>query len=80
VVALALLLVSALSHLADAGQLPWRDPWNLLATPWVHALVATAALVGPGRSILVQGARAAWAGIVAVRRARQVQRLHAAIP
>jgi Cu2+-exporting ATPase len=63
VVALALLLVSSLGHLADAGQLPWSDPWNLLATPWVHALVATAALVGPGRSILVQGARAAWAGM-----------------
>ena len=28
--ALALLLVSGLGHLADAGELPWRDPWDLL--------------------------------------------------
>jgi len=63
VLALALLLVSALGHLADAGQLPWRGPWNLLASPWFHALVATAALAGPGRPILVQGARSAWAGM-----------------
>jgi Cu2+-exporting ATPase len=63
VVALALLLVSALGHLADAGQLPWRGPWNLLATPWFHALVATLALAGPGRSLLLQGARSALAGM-----------------
>jgi len=63
VVALALLLVSALGHLADAGQLPWRGPWNLLATPWFHALVASLALAGPGRSLLLQGARSALAGM-----------------
>jgi len=63
VVALVLVLVSGLGHLADAGQLPWHDPWGLLASPWVHGLVATAALAGPGRSILLQGARSALAGM-----------------
>ena len=63
VVALALLIISGLGHLADAGQLPWRGPWNLLGTPWFHALVASLALVGPGGGILRQGARSALAGL-----------------
>jgi P-type Cu2+ transporter len=63
VVALLLVLVSGFGHLADAGQLPWHDPWGLLASPWVHGLVATLALAGPGRLILLQGARAALAGM-----------------
>ena len=61
-VALVLLLVSSLGHLADAGQLPWRDPWNLLGNVAFHALVAVLALLGPGRPILLGGARAALAG------------------
>ncbi len=63
VVALVLVLVSGLGHLADAGQLPWHDPWGLLANPWIHGLVATVALAGPGRPILLQGARSALAGM-----------------
>jgi len=63
VVALVLVLVSGLGHLADAGQLPWHDPWGLLASPWLHGLVATVALAGPGRSILLQGGRSALAGM-----------------
>ena len=55
VVALLLLLVSGLGHLADAGQLPWRGPWNALGTPWFHALVASLALAVPGRPILSRG-------------------------
>ncbi|MEO1003819.1 MAG: cation-translocating P-type ATPase [Cyanobacteria bacterium J06638_7] len=51
-VALALLLVSALGHLG--GQ-----PGPL----WLHALVATAALAGPGRPILIAGVRAAAAAM-----------------
>ena len=63
VVALMLVLVSSVGHLADAGQLPWRDPFGLLASPWVHGLVASLALAGPGRPILVRGGRAALAGL-----------------
>ena len=58
VVALLLVLVSALGHLAEAGQLPVR----LLTDIRLHALVATLALALPGRSILVQGFRSALAG------------------
>ncbi|MCT0206347.1 heavy metal translocating P-type ATPase [Synechococcus sp. CS-1332] len=62
-VALLLLSVSGLGHLADAGQLPWRGPWQLLGSPWFHALVATLALAVPGRPILIRGARSALAGV-----------------
>jgi Cu2+-exporting ATPase len=58
--ALVLLLVSGLGHLADAGV--WGLAASPLAQPWLHALLATAALAGPGRSILVAGCRAALAG------------------
>ncbi|MCP9830409.1 cation-translocating P-type ATPase [Synechococcus sp. JJ3a-Johnson] len=53
VVALGLLLVSVLGHLAEPGLVDMR----------LHALVATLALAGPGRSILVGGARSALAGV-----------------
>ncbi|MEA5415361.1 heavy metal translocating P-type ATPase [Synechococcus sp. BA-132 BA5] len=62
-VALLLLLVSGLGHLAEAGQLPWRGPWQLLGSPWFHALVATLALAVPGRPSLVRGVRSALAGV-----------------
>lgn len=62
-VALLLLLVSGLGHLAEAGQLPWRGPWQLLGSPWFHALVATLALALPGRPILIRGVRSALAGV-----------------
>ena len=57
-IALLLVLVSALGHLAEAGQLPLAG----LADIRLHALVATLALALPGRPILVQGLRSAWAG------------------
>ena len=53
VVALVLLLVSVLGHLPGAG----------LGALWIHALVATAALAGPGRPILVRGIQGALAGL-----------------
>ena len=53
VVALGLLLVSVLGHLSLAG----------LGALWIHALVATVTLAGPGRPILVRGVRAALAGL-----------------
>jgi len=53
VVALLLLLVSVLGHLPGAG----------LGALWIHALVATAALAGPGRPILVRGIQGALAGL-----------------
>jgi P-type Cu2+ transporter len=62
-VALLLLLVSGLGHLAEAGQLAWRGPWHLLGSPWFHALVATLALALPGRPILIRGVRSALAGV-----------------
>ncbi len=62
-VALLLLLVSGLGHLVDAGQLAWRGPWQLLGSPWFHALVATLALAVPGRPILIRGVRSALAGV-----------------
>ena len=57
-VALLLLLFSVSGHLAEAGELPLAP----LADIRLHALVATAALLLPGRPILVQGWRSAWAG------------------
>ncbi len=64
IVALTLMLVSVLGHLAQGGHLPPA----LMALPRVprlgdlgfHALVASVALLGPGRAILVRGARNAW--------------------
>lgn len=63
VVALALVLVSSLGHLAMLGQLPASPATTLLANLWFHALVATVALAGPGRPILVNGARALLHGV-----------------
>ena len=60
VVALALMLVSGLGHLADAGALGLAS--TPLAQPWLHVLLASAALAGPGRRILVGGWRSALAG------------------
>ena len=59
VVALLLLLVSASGHLAESGSLPVP----LLSDVRLHGLVASLALAGPGRSILVNGWRTAWAGM-----------------
>jgi Cu2+-exporting ATPase len=56
VVAILLVLVSGLGHLADAGTFDWLAPGSPLGRPALHALVATLALAGPGRPIL----RQAW--------------------
>ncbi len=64
IVALLLLVLSGSGHLAEAGM-----PGGALLTPmgpfplgdlWFHALVATLALLGPGRPILVRGVLHAW--------------------
>jgi Cu2+-exporting ATPase len=63
-IALVLLVVSVLGHLAESGALPASveqapaGAW--LASLGFHALVATVALSLPGRGILVRGALAAW--------------------
>jgi len=61
--ALSLVLISALGHAAESGVLPAHPLLAPLASPWLHGLVASLALAGPGRSILVQGARSARAGM-----------------
>jgi len=61
--ALLLVLVSALGHAAESLVLAPSSPWIVLASPWLHGLVATVALAGPGRSILLQGARSLLAGV-----------------
>jgi Cu2+-exporting ATPase len=61
--ALSLVLISALGHAAESGALPADPLLAPLASPWLHGLVASLALAGPGRSILVQGARSALAGM-----------------
>ena len=57
-VALVLLLLSVLGHLAEGGHLSLPVVGEL---PF-HAALATAALFGPGRLILVGGWKAMWAG------------------
>ena len=59
IVALGLLLLSVLGHLTLAGTMP-ASPLGAL---WFHALVASLALLGPGRPILVRGARQAAHGL-----------------
>jgi len=56
VVALALVLVSSLGHLAMLGLLGQAPLAALLGNQWFHAVVATAALAVPGRGILINGA------------------------
>ncbi|MFM7675484.1 MAG: heavy metal translocating P-type ATPase [Synechococcus sp.] len=68
VAALTLLLLSGLGHLAMVGGLPEallgpEGPLAVLVRPGAHALVATLALLGPGRGILVRGFQAARAGL-----------------
>ena len=64
VVALLLLLVSGIGHFGLVAPTLWRGPGGLVFTAeWFHALVATAALSGPGRLILVKGARSLLSGM-----------------
>lgn len=62
-VALSLVLVSALGHAAESGALPDGPAFTMLSSPWLHGLVATLALAFPGRAILLNGGRAALAGV-----------------
>ncbi|QPN65042.1 cation-translocating P-type ATPase [Synechococcus sp. CBW1004] len=62
-VALSLVLVSTLGHAAESGAFPDRLPFTTLSSPWLHGLVATLALAFPGRMILLNGFRAALAGL-----------------
>lgn len=62
VTALLLVLLSGLGHWAEVRPESWPSPLGLFQAPWFHGLVATAALAGPGRSILLSGARNALAG------------------
>ncbi len=63
-VALLLLLVSGLGHVGLVAPTLWTGPAGLVLTAeWFHALVATAALLGPGRGILIHGVRSALAGM-----------------
>ncbi len=62
-VALSLVLISALGHAAESGAFPDRPPFATLSSPWLHGLVASLALAFPGRAILLNGWRAALAGL-----------------
>ena len=62
VTALVLVLLSGLGHFAEADADSWPSPLELFQAPWFHGLVATAALAGPGRSILITGLRTALSG------------------
>jgi len=57
-VALLLLLLSVLGHLSEAGQLSLP----LIGSLPFHAALATVALIGPGRPILIGGVLAARSG------------------
>ncbi len=61
-VALLLVLLSSLSHWAEAAPHTWPSALGLFQAPWFHGLIATAALAGPGRPILQTGLRSALAG------------------
>ncbi|MEB3276709.1 MAG: cation-translocating P-type ATPase [Cyanobacteriota bacterium] len=63
VVALALVLVSSLGHLAMLGLLGQGQLAALLGNQWFHGVVATVALAGPGRGILTNGARGLLHGV-----------------
>jgi Cu2+-exporting ATPase len=63
VVALLLVVVSGFGHLADSGAWPGLGLQSLLGRPALHALVASLALAGPGRPILVQAVRSVRAGL-----------------
>jgi len=62
VTALVLVLLSSLGHWAEANGGSWPSPLGLFRAPWFHGLVATVALAGPGRSILITGLRSALSG------------------
>jgi Cu2+-exporting ATPase len=62
VTALVLVLLSSLGHWAEVDGGAWPSPLELFQAPWFHGLIATVALGGPGRGILLAGLRNALAG------------------
>ena len=61
-VALLLVLLSSLGHWAMAVPHPVPGGFLLVQAPWFHGLIATLALAGPGRPILITGLRSALGG------------------
>jgi Cu2+-exporting ATPase len=61
-VALLLVLLSSLGHWAETAPAGWPAALAPFQAPWFHGLVASAALAGPGRPILLAGFRSALAG------------------
>jgi Cu2+-exporting ATPase len=62
VTALLLVLLSSLGHWAEVAGSAWPGSLNVLQASWFHGLIATIALAGPGRAILLTGLRNALAG------------------
>jgi Cu2+-exporting ATPase len=62
VMALLLVLVSSFGHWAEADAGAWPSPLGIFQAPWFHGLIATAALAGPGRTLLISGLKAGLAG------------------
>ena len=54
-IALGLLVLSIAGHIGQATTLPHHQHGNTLASVWWHMSLATIALLGPGRFILVDG-------------------------
>ncbi|MFM1800257.1 MAG: hypothetical protein RLZZ117_2535 [Cyanobacteriota bacterium] len=62
VIALLLVALSSLGHLAEVDPNPWPFPLGMAQAIWFHGLIAVVALAGPGRGILVAGFRHAVTG------------------
>ncbi|MEB3318946.1 MAG: cation-translocating P-type ATPase [Cyanobacteriota bacterium] len=62
VTALVLVLLSSLGHWAEANGGDGPSALRLFQAPWFHGWIATIALAGPGRGILIAGLRNALAG------------------
>jgi P-type Cu2+ transporter len=54
-IALGLLVLSIAGHIGQSTTLPHHQHGNTLASVWWHLVLATIALLGPGRFILVDG-------------------------
>ncbi len=55
IIALGLLALSIAGHIGQSTDLPHHQHGNTLASVWWHLSLATIALLGPGRFILVDG-------------------------
>ena len=62
-VALLLVALSSVGHWAEASPGTWPRELALFQAPGFHGLIATVALAGPGRPILVTGLKSALAGL-----------------